>query len=202
MKVTPLAADTPGLRDTLLAHGWDLAQATAAADGAESGAVHATELDSATVERLVLYAGGKLGLDVLTGADWAVISGSRARLSTLARPWGGPPELADIAHAVGLALPGVTPSTWTVADRSLPLDKPLLVGIINVTPDSFSDGCRYADLAVAADNGQQLVLGEIGTTHEHHPWENEPKKGMGPICAQHPPAVPANWTHPLLGLVG
>jgi len=160
VKVTPLAADTPGLRDTLLAHGWDLAQATAAADGAESGAVHATELDSATVERLVLYAGGKLGLDVLTGSDWAVISGSRARLSTLARPWGGPPELADIAHAVGLALPGVTPSTWTVADRSLPLDKPLIVGILNVTPDSFSDGGRYADLAVAVDHGQQLV--EVG----------------------------------------
>ena len=157
MKVTPLAADTPGLRGTLLAHGWDLAQATAAADGAGPGAVHATELDSATVERLVVYAGGKLGLDVLTGADWAVISGSRARLSTLARPWGGPPDIADIAHAVGLALPGVTPSIWTVADRSLPLDKPLLVGILNVTPDSFSDGGRYADLAAAADHGQKLV---------------------------------------------
>ena len=158
MRVTPLAVETFGrLRDTLLAHGWDLAQASAAAEGAESGAVHATGLDSATVERLVLYAGGKLGLDILTGADWAVICGSRARLSTLARPWGGPPELADIAHAVGLALPGVTPSTWTVGNRSLSLDKPLLVGILNVTPDSFSDGGRYADLEAAADHAQQLV---------------------------------------------
>jgi dihydropteroate synthase len=158
VKVTPLAATTAGrLRDTLLAHGWDLAQATAAAEGAESGAVHATGLDQATLERLVVYAGGKLGLDVLTGADWAVIGGSRARLSTLARPWGGPPELADIAYAVGLALPGVAPPTWTIAQRSLSLDQPLLVGILNVTPDSFSDGGRYPDLAAAADHAQQLV---------------------------------------------
>ncbi len=158
MKVTPLVATTAGrLRDTLLAHGWDLAQATAAAEGAESGAVHATGLDQATLERLVLHAGGKLGLDVLTGTDWAVISGSRARLSTLARPWGGPPELADIAYAVGLALPGVAPPTWTIAQRSLSLDRPLLVGILNVTPDSFSDGGLYPDPAAAADHAQRLV---------------------------------------------
>lgn len=158
MKVTPLAATTPGrLRDTLLDHGWNLAQATAAAEGAESGAVHATGLDQATLERLVLYAGGKLGLDVLTGADWAVIGGSRARLSALARPWGGPPELADIAHAVGLALQGIAPSSWTIGRQSLSLDRPLLVGILNVTPDSFSDGGRHHDLPAAADHAQNLV---------------------------------------------
>lgn len=128
-----------------------------AAEGAEPGAVHATGIDTETLERLVLYAGGKLGLDVLTGSDWAVIGGSRARLSTLARPWGGPPELADLAHAVGLALPAVTPPTWTIADRSLSLDRPLLVGILNVTPDSFSDGGRYPDLTAAADHAQRLV---------------------------------------------
>jgi len=141
----------------LLTHGWDLAQATAAAEGAESGAVHASGLDSATVERLVLYAGGKLGLDVLTGPDWAVISGSRARLSTLARPWGGPPELADLAHAVGMALPAVLAPTWTVANRAFSLDEPLLVGILNVTPDSFSDGGKYADISAATDQAQALV---------------------------------------------
>jgi dihydropteroate synthase len=158
VKVTPLAAATSGrLRDTLLGHGWDLAQATAAAEGTESGAVHATGLDPATVERLVLYAGGKLGLEVLTGTDWAIIGGSRARLSTLARPWGGPPELADVAHAVGMALPAVLSPTWTVANRSFSLDKPLLIGILNVTPDSFSDGGRYTDLAAAIDHAQDLV---------------------------------------------
>lgn len=141
----------------MLAHGWDLAQASAAAEGAESGAVHATGIDPATIERLVLYAGGKLGLDVLTGSDWAVIGGSRARLSTLARPWGGPPELAEIAHAVGMALPAAVPPTWSTARGSLALDRPVLVGILNVTPDSFSDGGCYPDVATALDQAALMV---------------------------------------------
>ncbi|MEK6609717.1 MAG: dihydropteroate synthase [Gemmatimonadota bacterium] len=34
---------------------------------------------------------------------------------------------------------------WRTARRSLPLDTSLVVGIINVTPDSFSDGGRHFD---------------------------------------------------------
>ncbi len=39
----------------------------------------------------------------------------------------------------------------------LPLDRPLLMGIINVTPDSFSDGGRYFDPADAVAHARQLV---------------------------------------------
>lgn len=36
-------------------------------------------------------------------------------------------------------------ATWNVSsDIALPLDQPRLMGILNVTPDSFSDGGRYA----------------------------------------------------------
>ena len=34
---------------------------------------------------------------------------------------------------------------------------PLLMGIVNVTPDSFSDGGRYADPAAAIAHGRRLL---------------------------------------------
>ncbi|MFA5683744.1 MAG: dihydropteroate synthase [Lysobacteraceae bacterium] len=41
--------------------------------------------------------------------------------------------------------------------RSLLLDRPRVMGIVNVTPDSFSDGGRHADVAAAVAHGLKLV---------------------------------------------
>lgn len=41
--------------------------------------------------------------------------------------------------------------------RELRLDKPRVAGILNVTPDSFSDGGLYADLDAAVAHGLRLV---------------------------------------------
>jgi dihydropteroate synthase len=41
--------------------------------------------------------------------------------------------------------------------RSLTLDRPRVVGIINVTPDSFSDGGEFADLESAVAHGLRLA---------------------------------------------
>ncbi|GAB2582809.1 dihydropteroate synthase [Dyella jejuensis] len=41
--------------------------------------------------------------------------------------------------------------------RSLTLDRPRVVGILNVTPDSFSDGGHFADAAAAVEHGLRLV---------------------------------------------
>lgn len=40
---------------------------------------------------------------------------------------------------------------------SLPLDSPLIMGVVNVTPDSFSDGGRFFDAAAAAARAQCLL---------------------------------------------
>lgn len=40
---------------------------------------------------------------------------------------------------------------------SLPLDRPLIMGVLNVTPDSFSDGGRHLDPAAAAGRARDLV---------------------------------------------
>jgi len=41
--------------------------------------------------------------------------------------------------------------------RALVLDRPRVMGVINVTPDSFSDGGRFIDPERAAEQGVQLV---------------------------------------------
>src|SRR5512142_456239 len=42
-------------------------------------------------------------------------------------------------------------SPLRLGDRSIRLDQPQVMGIINATPDSFSDGGRFADAASAAE---------------------------------------------------
>ena len=39
----------------------------------------------------------------------------------------------------------------------LPLDRPLIMGVVNVTPDSFSDGGHFSDARAALDHARQLV---------------------------------------------
>ena len=58
----------------------------------------------------------------------------------------------------------MTPPAWHCRDRRLSLARPLVMGIVNVTPDSFSDGGRYADPAAAvahalalADDGADIL---------------------------------------------
>jgi len=47
---------------------------------------------------------------------------------------------------------------WKLTDRLLTIDcRPLVMGIVNVTPDSFSDGGKYTDPDVAVAKGLELV---------------------------------------------
>jgi len=48
-------------------------------------------------------------------------------------------------------------SNLLLADQSIPLDRPLVMGILNVTPDSFSDGARFYDKDAAIRQASQLV---------------------------------------------
>ncbi len=47
--------------------------------------------------------------------------------------------------------------TWRIRGRSLVLDRPFIFGVLNVTPDSFSDGGRYDDLGRALAHADALV---------------------------------------------
>ena len=56
------------------------------------------------------------------------------------------------------------PTHWQIRTRAIELPhpggslrRPLVMGIVNVTPDSFSDGGRHADIEAAVAHGLQLV---------------------------------------------
>jgi dihydropteroate synthase len=52
----------------------------------------------------------------------------------------------------------VLPPVWACCGLALNIhEKPLLMGIVNVTPDSFSDGGRYLDASHAVDHALQLI---------------------------------------------
>ena len=157
MIVAPLGGrpeDT--VRVALLSHGWEGDLARSTADSVEVLAFHLTRLESATLEALVT-SGSRLGLDVITGEDWALLAGPRARLSALARPWTSPPPLIELATLLGHALPADDPVLWQTARGPIELDRPAIVGIVNVTPDSFSDGGLHAGVGDAVRHADRLV---------------------------------------------
>ncbi len=52
----------------------------------------------------------------------------------------------------------ILPTVWTSHGRSLSLERPLVMGILNVTPDSFFDGGKYAlSEAVAVNRVREMI---------------------------------------------
>jgi dihydropteroate synthase len=56
-----------------------------------------------------------------------------------------------LIHAV------LPPSIWKTSRRILPLNRPLIMGILNVTPDSFSDGNLYFSPQKAIDRALEMI---------------------------------------------
>lgn len=50
-----------------------------------------------------------------------------------------------------------TPTVWRMGTRALPLEPPVIMGVVNLTPDSFSDGGRYRDVEHALDVARAMV---------------------------------------------
>jgi len=53
--------------------------------------------------------------------------------------------------------PSAHPERWRVRGRVLVLDRPFVMGIVNVTPDSFSDGGRLPTTDAAVAHAERLV---------------------------------------------
>src|SRR5256885_11640762 len=97
------------------------------------------------------------------------MAGAASRIAPLARYDRAPAELARLGPALGrlLAARAEPSRTWTIRGGEVSLGKPVIIGVINVTPDSFSDGGHLpsADPALhhrarlAADGRPRLQLG-------------------------------------------
>lgn len=57
------------------------------------------------------------------------------------------------------AAPASVPVAWRTARGSLSLERPIVAGILNVTPDSFWDGGRFADVEAAVAQVAAMVAG-------------------------------------------
>jgi dihydropteroate synthase len=80
-----------------------------------------------------------------------------------------------------------------MGERTIRLDQPQVMGIINATPDSFSDGGSYADAASAAEAGAQMaaegaaiidVGGESTRPGSATVWEGDEIERILPVVQQ------------------
>jgi len=164
VNVTALAAHTPeAVRAALAAHGWDADPAWFAATGLRPVVVLLDPLTDNEREALVHW-GVRAGADVLTGPGWGLIAATLSRLAPLARPDRAPAELAAVGANLARYLTTVAepPRRWSLAHAALSLDQPVLVGVVNVTPDSFSDGGKFSTLEQAVAHAERLAADGAG----------------------------------------
>jgi dihydropteroate synthase len=158
VRVTALAGDVPAaLAAALAARGVDPARAEALAAGGAPLALLLEPLDEPDCLLLAREAAAA-GVDCHTGDGWAVVVGTLARLGGLARPGTASrlPERLGVALGRSLAERQDPPREWRTARRVLSLRRSCVVGILNVTPDSFSDGGRHFDLEAAVAGARAM----------------------------------------------
>jgi dihydropteroate synthase len=70
---------------------------------------------------------------------------------------------------------------WRVRERTIPIAKPLVFGILNVTPDSFSDGGRFDALEAATAHARRMI--EDGADGIDIGGESTRPQGAEPVSA-------------------
>lgn len=159
MIVTPLSDRAPAaIRDALLSHGWEGDLSLLAAGGLAGSAFEVRDVDPEAIEAMVAVA-SRLGLELVTGPDWLILAGPRSRLGAFARPWVQPEPVQALAQAIGLAMPGEGPHHWHHGRGTLSLAHPVIIGVLNVTPDSFSDTSRFLTVDAALAHVATLLEG-------------------------------------------
>ena len=160
------------IRDALLSHGWEGVLASETAAALEPWTYHLSALEDAQVEAL-LQSAPRYGLELLTGDRWAVLTGSRSRLSAMARSWHLPEVLREVAVAIGRGLPADTPESWLVGTGPVALgDDPVLLGVdvaegAVVTCEAGDAMLRtQLEQAAVASLGVVLAAPDARTAHE------------------------------------
>jgi dihydropteroate synthase len=72
------------------------------------------------------------------------------------------------------------PSRWRVRGYEIRVDRPIVLGVLNLTPDSFSDGGSYADDGAALARAEQMI--EAGAEIIDVGGEST-RPGAGPVDA-------------------
>ncbi len=88
-----------------------------------------------------------------------LLIGSAKQLTRLCRKLKAQPfGLAELAGELDLLLTRIasSPAQWKTSRRVLSLQRPLIMGILNITPDSFSDGGCCSTLELACEKALQM----------------------------------------------
>ena len=96
------------------------------------------------------------GLSWFSAVEILTVDGQRRSASELVGVADIEDRLDDDTARQWAALTGPR-APLQLGQRTIRLDQPQVMGILNVTPDSFSDGGRFADAAAAAEAGADLA---------------------------------------------
>ena len=77
-------------------------------------------------------------------------------------------------------MPAEPPPVWETARGPVALDRPVLMGILNVTPDSFSDGGRFTALDAALAQADALL--EAGRDDRRRRRRVDPARARASRC--------------------
>ena len=97
------------------------------------------------------------GLTWFSAVEWLSVDGSKRVASELVPVEGIEGRLDDETKAPWQALTAKRPPLQ-LGERTIRLDQPQVMAVLNVTPDSFSDGGRFADAGAAAAAGADMAV--------------------------------------------
>jgi dihydropteroate synthase len=132
------------------------------------------------------------GLSWFANVELLRVEGNR-RVSTEMLPVEGIEVRFDDVMAAQWAALTASRGPLQLGERTVRLDQPQVMGIVNATPDSFSDGGQFADTAAAAEAGADMasqgaaivdVGGESTRPGAKPVWEGEEIERIVPVIRQ------------------
>ena len=132
------------------------------------------------------------GLNWFSAVELISVEGRRRSLTELLPVEGIEDRFDDALAVQWKALTGARPALQ-LGERTIRLDQPQVMGIVNATPDSFSDGGRFANAEDAAAAGFQMaqegaaivdVGGESTRPGAKPVWDGDEIERIAPIIRQ------------------
>ena len=132
------------------------------------------------------------GLNWFASVELIVVEGNERTASELVPVEGVENRFDDDMAAQWRALTAPRPAL-RLGERTVRLDQPQVMGIVNATPDSFSDGGQFANAAEAAEAGARMasegaaiidVGGESTRPGARSIWEGDEIERIVPVIRQ------------------
>ena len=92
------------------------------------------------------------GMNWFASVELIDVEGNRRTRTELVRVEGIESRFDDDLHRQWSALTAIR-APLQLGERTIRLDQPQVMAVVNATPDSFSDGGRFSDASAAADAG-------------------------------------------------